>query len=693
MTHTFLMEIGLEEMPAHVVTPSRQQLVKRTQEFLQQNRLSYGKVSSFSTPRRLTVMVEELAAKQTDVKKEVRGPAKKIAQDADGNWTKAAQGFVRGQKMTTDDIIFKEQKGEEYVFLDKFIPGEPAKEVLTGMKDVITAMTFSTNMHWGDHDFEYIRPIHWIVALLDQVIVPFQVLDIKSGRKTQGHRFLGKAIELHQASDYLTVLEGQFVIADPAKRQAMIEAQIQKLVKANKWTVELDPDLLEEVVNLVEYPTAFSGTFAAKYLNMPDEVLITSMKDHQRYFYVRDQAGKLLPNFISVRNGNAEHLDNVISGNEKVLAARLEDAEFFYTEDQKQTIADYVARLKSVSFHDKIGTMYEKMQRVQLIAQALGEKVGLTADELTDLQRASEIYKFDLVTGMVGEFPELQGVMGEKYALLQGERPAVAQAIREHYLPISADGVLPESKVGAVLALADKFDSISSFFAVGMIPNGSNDPYALRRQAFGIVRILHDRQWHLSVTNFEQQMAQLLEKHQVTFNLDYGKNIQPIKQFMDDRMRQWFGNHQVNYDIVDAVLGGHNNDLMAMFDAAQVLGEQRQDTNFKESIEALTRVLRLADKANFGDQETLSVDPALFENDAEKNLYEAVKKVQEATPKHSVAENFVALRDLRPLIEAYFEATMVMVDDEKIRKNRLTQLAILARLIFTVANLNELIVK
>ncbi|MDN6334757.1 MAG: glycine--tRNA ligase subunit beta, partial [Lacticaseibacillus paracasei] len=367
--------------------------------------------------------------------------------------------------------------------------------------------------------------------------------------------------------------------------------------------------------------------------------------------------------------------------------------QFFYNEDQQQTIAAYVERLKKVTFHEKIGTMYEKMQRVQLIGQLLGKNLGLTSTELADLQRASEIYKFDLMTGMVGEFPELQGVMGEKYALLQGEKPAVATAIREHYMPISADGELPQTKVGAVLAVADKIDSIASFFAVGLIPTGSNDPYALRRQAAGIVRIVKAENWHLDISTLQQQSSQLLAEHNATFGLKLDAHITELQQFINERMRQWFGQHKVRYDIVDAVLASHENDLQQMFAAAQVLEQRKDDPAFKSTIEALTRVLRLSEKADFKSQASLTVDPALFENDAEQQLYSAVEAVRNQAAQRTIAENYQALEQLRPLIADYFEATMVMVDDEAVRNNRLKQLAILAHLIFSIADLNQLIVK
>ena len=488
MAHTFLLEIGLEEIPAHVVTPSVNQLVQKATKFLKEQRIDFDEVIPYSTPRRLTVKVTGLADKQADIEEEAKGPSKKIALDDEGNWSKAAQGFVRGQGVTVDDIFFKELKGTEYVYVKKFIPGKPVTEVLAGMKDVAMDLKFPTMMRWGSNDFEYVRPIKWLVALLDDEVVPFEILDIKTGRTTQGHRFLGEAVDVPSADKYLETLETQKVIADAGVRKAEIRKQIDALATENNWNIVVDEDLLEEVNNLVEYPTVFAGKFKEEYLQVPNEVLITSMKDHQRFFYVTDKEGNLLPNFVSVRNGNKDYLENVIAGNEKVLTARLEDAKFFYEEDQQHTIADYVERLKKVMFHDKIGTIYEKMERVNLLAKFLGNKLGLSETELKDLDRASMIYKFDLVTGMVGEFSELQGIMGEIYARLQGEDDNVSTAIREEYMPTSSEGELPQSNVGAVLSIADKLDSIQSFFAANMIPSGSNDPYALRRQALVITR-------------------------------------------------------------------------------------------------------------------------------------------------------------------------------------------------------------
>lgn len=694
MAKTYLLEIGLEEMPAHVVTPSVLQLKERMTKFLTDARLDFEDIKTFSTPRRLTVQVLGLADKQADVKKEVRGPAKKIAQDADGNWTKAAIGFSKGQGASTDDIVFKDVKGTPYVFVQTFKAGKTAAEVLTaGIKDVITKMNFPTMMKWSTFSFKYIRPIRWIVSLLDDAIVPVEILDVTADRVSRGHRFLGHDVEIATALDYEDDLASVQVIADADKRKAKIREQIADLAQAHDWQIKVNEDLLEEVNNLVEFPTAFAGDFDTKYLTIPDEVLITSMRDHQRFFYVTDAEDNLLPHFVSVRNGNTDHLENVALGNQKVLTARLEDAAFFYHEDQQHSIQEYVERLKKVSFHDKIGTMYEKMQRVMVISAFLADRFGLTETEKNQLHRAAQIYKFDLVTGMVGEFPELQGVMGDKYAVLKGEDPVVGQAIREHYMPISADGELPKSKVGAVLAIADKVDSISSFFAVGLTPSGSNDPFALRRQAFGIVRIVRDQGWDFPIRQIETAIQKELAANDATYNLDFAKQTAPVADFLTDRVKQWFSNHKLRYDIVDTVIKGSRQDIREMFKAADVLNAHQDDPQFKDTIEAFTRLLRITAKAKL-DAGDLTVDPSLFENDAEQKLYDAVEDLkQKVTSTMSMEDRFTALASLRPLIVDYFEQTMVMSKDEQVRDNHLKQLLTIAQMVNVMGDLNQLVVK
>ncbi|KAL3950854.1 glycine--tRNA ligase subunit beta [Lentilactobacillus hilgardii] len=692
MANNFLLEIGLEEIPAHVVTPSINQLKKRASDYLKDQRITFDQIKTFSTPRRLTLYITGLADKQPDIDKSVKGPAKKIAQDTDGNWTKAAIGFSRGQGATTDDITFKEVKGTDYVFVEKHIAGKSVDEVLTGMKDVITAMTFPTMMKWANYSFEYVRPIKWLVALLNDKVIPFTILDVSTDRVTSGHRFLGKDVELANADEYEEKLTQQFVIADAKKRKELIVKQIHKIAEDNDWQINLDPDLLEEVNNLVEWPTAFAGKFNEKYLKIPDEVLVTSMKDHQRFFYVTDGNGTLLPHFISVRNGNDYDIQNVIAGNEKVLTARLEDAMFFYEEDQKKTIAEDVERLKKVSFHDKISTMFEKMQRVQVISNYLGKQFGFSDKELEDEQRAAEIYKFDLVTGMVGEFAELQGVMGEKYALLNGEAPAVAKAISEHYMPISANGALPASNVGALLAVSDKLDSILTFFAAGMIPSGSNDPYALRRQATGIVRIVADKKWNFDLIDTLKAIINLQDEKQVAPKLDQAGQITAVSDFIKDRIKQYLDDLGIRYDISDAVTSGSQTDILFNISSGQVLQEQKDDDAFKSIIESLTRVLRISKKGHFKDND-LVVDGSLFENESEKVLNQEVASAAEGYYEISAKEDFDRLSGLKDAINAYFDATMVMDKDEKLRDNHLRQLTLLSHLILHLGDLDKLVVK
>lgn len=689
MANNFLLEIGLEDMPAHVVTPSVEQLKKRVADYLKEQRISFADINMFATPRRLAVIVEDLAEKQPDIDEEVKGPAKKIALDADGNWTKAAIGFSKGQGASVDDIVFKELKGVDYVYVQKHISGQPVQEVLAGLKDVAISMTFPTLMKWGANSLNYIRPIKWLVALYNEEIIPFTILDITTDRISAGHRFLGHDVEFNNPNEYEEKLTEQFVIASPSKRKQLIKKQIEAIANKNNWQINIDPELLEEVTNLVEWPTAFAGSFDPKYLVIPDEVLITSMRDHQRFFYVRDANDKLLPNFISVRNGNDYMINNVVAGNEKVLTARLEDAMFFYQEDQKNSVSDYVERLKNVSFHDKISTMYEKMQRVEVIAKQIAETIGLAAEAKANLTRAAQIYKFDLVSGMVGEFAELQGVMGEKYALLQGENPEVATAIREHYMPISANGELPETVVGAILAVADKLDSVMTFFAAGMIPSGSNDPYALRRQASGIVRIINDQNWSFDLNHVLSKVEEKEQEANVAPDIDLASQNEAVIDFIKDRIRQYLGDLKVRYDITDAVTNGLENNVLFIVRSAQALTDHKDDENFKSVIESLTRVLRIADKA----EAIVTVDPALFENAAETKLYDATTELAGDINELTADQLYEKLVQISPIINEYFDATMVMADDEALKNNRLSQMNDLAQLIYRLGDLNQLVVK
>lgn len=693
MTHTFLLEIGIEDMPQNVIVSAETQLLEKTTDFLNEVHLKFSDVTSFSTPRRFAILVEGLSDKQPDETLIVRGPAQRIAQDEDGNWTKAAIGFSKGQGGTVEDLVIKEVKGEPYVFIEKFVPGKNAYELLQDLNEVVKSIEFPKNMKWGNTSYQYVRPIHWMVALLDDEVVPFEVFDVSTGCTTFGHRFLGKQIEIDKPSTYEAQLKEQFVIANRNDRKNMIIKQIEDLCHENNWQVPADyPELLDEVTDLVEYPTAFYGKFAEEYLDVPSIVLETSMIDHQRYFPVRanTEEGKLLPFFISVRNGTADYIENVAKGNEKVLSARLADAKFFYEEDQKVAVADFAEKLKQVDYHEKLGSLYEKQVRAVNMADVIAGFYELTEQELVDLKRAASIYKFDLVTQMVNEFTSLQGTIGEIYALEQGESPAVAAAIGEQYKPTSATDELPETVLGKYLALIDKVDSILQFFSVDLIPTGSNDPYALRRQAIGVVRLIFNLEnYQVDLNEFIQRM---IEKSNFTGDqldtiTDYKeKVIRFILDRLDQIMQSEF---KLAHDIRQAALGSTQTNIIRIFQTANVLQEEKANEDFKAVVESITRVFNITKKqGNVGE-----VDEALIETESERDLLAAVRVLADTFHDSADANiRYQALKALSPIIDEFFEHNMIMVDDEAIKQNRLTLLHNLSSIARQYADFSLLVI-
>lgn len=689
MTKDYLFEIGTEEMPAHVVAKSVKQLADRTGKFLKDNGLSFKNIKTFSTPRRLTILVQELAEKQADIDEIKKGPSKKIALDKDGNWSKAAEGFVRGQNMSVDDIYFQKIKDVEYAYIHVKKEGKKATEILLGMDQIVKELAFPTKMRWGNYDLEFVRPIHWIVSLFGSEIIPVKILDIVAGRKTYGHRFLGESLVLATSDDYESALKSQFVIADANQRKNMILSQINSLCEKNNWQVKIDSGLLEEVTNLVEYPTIFSGSFNEKYLNIPKEVLITSMKDNQRYFEVYDHEGTLINHFIAIRNGNSDYLDNVIAGNEKVLVARLDDAQFFYDEDKKYPLSHFVEKLSSVSFHDKIGSMAEKMLRVKLIGEYIGEKINISSSELADFDRAADIYKFDLVTNMVGEFAELQGIMGTHYAELAGERKAVSQAIKESYLPSSADGDLPITKIGSLLSIADKLDTIIAFFGAGMIPNSSNDPYALRRSAYGIVRILINQSWNISIEDALKDIIALLKGKTVAKLPNDEATQAEISDFIINRVKQLLQVKKYSYDVIDTVLASNQQNVANILSIADILQENHDDSKFKKVVESLTRIANILKKASFSEAE--QINPDLFENNSEKALYDKINLLlDKSLDVKTLYSEFV---QLQPVIDEYFDSNMILDKNEAVKINRLSQLKLIDKLALEFGDLSKLVIK
>ena len=691
MTKSLLLEIGLEELPAQYVRTSSEQLATRVEDFFKQENLSFESVEAFATPRRLAVRVNGLEEEQEDRVEIFKGPSLAIAQK-DGAWTKAAEGFVRGKGLTTDDIYVETIKDVEYIHVKQLLQGKSTKEVVKKLSSVITDMKFPVTMRWAAHTFEYLRPIHWIVALYgEEVIEEIQVLDVKAGRVSRGHRFLGKDTEIANPEQYEKVLAEQFVIVNQDERKALVRKQIEELAAKNAWIVPIDEELLEEVSSILEYPTAFAGTFDEKYLVVPEPVLVTSMKEHQRYFVVYNAQGELQPYFISARNGNDYMIENVAKGNQKVLTARLEDALFFYEEDKKVPMTAFLKKLETLNFHAKIGSMTEKMTRVQLLVGRIASELNVDAKDIQTAQRAAAIYKFDLVTNMVGEFPELQGIMGEIYAKNYGETPEVARAIREHYMPISADGELPSSVPGALLAIADKLDTFLSFTAAGMLPTGSNDPYALRRQVMGLVQIVEAFDWHLEIEEF----AKLL------LGLDYAEFIEDKKEdvqafvlgFIRERLAQRMTTVTKRHDIIEAVLNSNSKSVPEQMKAVAVLEKEVSNSAIKDITEALNRVINISAKGFAEARHSSEYSLDKVETESERQLVESIATLRKDFENYSAQEKFSAFASITPKIHEFFNENMVMVDNEEIRANRLRFLRKLALMILEFADFTELIVK
>ena len=691
MTKSLLLEIGLEELPAQYIRTSSEQLATRVEEFFKQENLSFESVEAFATPRRLAVRVNGLEEEQEDRVEIFKGPSLAIAKK-DGAWTKAAEGFVRGKGLTTDDIYVETIKDVEYIHVKQLLQGKSTKEVVKKLSSVITDMKFPVTMRWADHTFEYLRPIHWIVALYgEEVIEEIQVLDVKAGRVSRGHRFLGKDTEIATPEQYEQALAEQFVIVNQDERKALVRKQIEELAAKNAWIVPIDEELLEEVSSILEYPTSFAGTFDEKYLVVPEPVLVTSMKEHQRYFVVYNAQGELQPYFISARNGNDYMIENVAKGNQKVLTARLEDALFFYEEDKKVPMTAFLKKLETLNFHAKIGSMTEKMNRVQLLVGRIANELNLDAQDVETAQRAAEIYKFDLVTNMVGEFPELQGIMGEIYAKNYGETPEVARAIREHYMPISADGELPSSVPGALLAIADKLDTFLSFTAAGMLPTGSNDPYALRRQVMGLVQIVEAFDWHLEIEEFAKL---LLGLDYVEFLEDKKEDVQAfVLGFILERLAQRMTTVTKRHDIIEAVLNSNSKSVPEQMKAVAVLEKEVSKAAIKDITEALNRVINISSKGFAEARHSSEYSLDKVETESERQLVESIATLRKDFENYSAQEKFSAFASITPKIHEFFNENMVMVDNEEIRTNRLRFLRELALMILEFADFTELIVK
>ncbi len=679
-----LFEIGTEELPANYMPNILKDLKTLSLKKLQDARVPFADVTVLGTPRRLAVLVSGVEETQADSTEEFKGPAVNIA-FKDGEPTKAAQGFARGKGVDVKDLVVK----DNYIYAVKHIQGRETAELLPHvLQEILTNIPFPNHMRWADFDFRFLRPIHWLVALFGTEIVPVSITDIRSDRYTMGHRFLSnKKIEIPVADDYEKILEENFVIADQDKRREMIRQQITELAREEGGEIEIAADLLEEVNYLVEYPTPLCGKFEDKYLALPEAAIITPMRDHQRYFPVRGKDGKLLNKFIAVRNGGKAFLENVTHGNERVLRARLSDAEFFFNEDRKQKLEAYEEKIKTVVFQEGLGNMYDKSQRLEKLVEMIhfGQQSRVPLD---DLKRAARLSKCDLVTGMVTEFTELQGVMGREYARLDGEKADVCEGIFEQYLPRFAGDILPKTEIGRILSIADKVDNIVATFSRGKAPTGSQDPFALRRQALGIINILLDSQKHMDMAKVVGASILLLKVPME----DVKELATQIIEFIRLRFRNLLLDQKIRYDVIDAVLADErNNDLYDLYLRAQALNEYVAGDKAADMIQAATRVNNLSSKAEV----EVPINDGLFIEQAEKDLYAVVKKLDTGMIPLMVRCDYKGalniLSELNAPVNKFFDDVMVMDKDEAIKNNRLSLLCLVKDLVNSVGDLSKLV--
>lgn len=710
-----LFEIGTEEIPAKFMPGILKQLKELAAAKMQELRIPFEDITVYGTPRRMAFIAGGVAETQADVVVEAKGPSVKIAY-VSGAPSKAAQGFARGQGVDVKDLVVR----DNYVYAVKHLAGQPVIELLPGLlTDILTSLTFPKTMRWADYDFRFVRPIRWMVALFGDQIIPVEICGVKSGKFSMGHRFMQQslkaaaesqgllsaalskvgnkvysalagvkgAVEIPSAGDYKKVMYDNFVMVDQDERRALILQQIKDLAAQNGGEAEINEDLLEEVNYLVEWPTALCGKFEEKFLSLPKECIITPMREHQRYFPVLDEDGNLLNKFITVRNGGSEHLDIVTHGNERVLRARLSDAEFFFNEDRATKLEDRLEKLKTVSFQEGLGNMCDKSERLVKMAEMLRFAINTPVDE-EELRRCALLCKTDLVTGMVIEFTELQGVMGREYALLDGEKPEVATGIFEHYLPRFAGDALPATTIGRIVGIGDKLDNICATFSRGLAPTGSQDPYALRRQALGVINILLDANYHVSLAKIIAGTLYLLDiKPEET-----GKLVPQIMEFFKQRLRNLLMDQGIRYDVIDAVFADkRNDDMVDLAVRCKALAAYVEAGNSEPLVQVSVRVSNLCKKI----EKEVAISGALFKDESENKLHEVVAAVsKEIIPEIVLYDYAAVLKAGEKVIEpvnAFFDNVMVMDEDENVKNNRLAMLEEVRGIVNAVGDLSLLV--
>ena len=672
MAKDLLFEIGAEEIPAGFMPNILGQLKQLAETKLNDAHLPFESIATYGTPRRLALIVKGLADTSAEISERHKGPSASIAYDADGNATKAAIGFARGKGLDVADLVVE----DGYIYAETKTAGVPAKDIVTDMlPQLITGLNFPKSMHWGNLDAKFVRPVRWLVALLDEEVIPVEFATVKSGNVTRGHRFLGAdEITIKNAASYVETLKENFVMVDQDARRELISKQLHDMAASKNASIVWDDDLLEEINYLVEWPTALCGGFEESYLALPDAAIITPMKDHQRYFPLVDQDGKLLPMFLTVRNGSDHSIEVVQAGNERVLRARLDDAKFFFNEDRKKPLIERQDGLTKIVFQEGLGNLADKTERLLTLGRVFSEECELHEDARVVLERATELAKTDLTTGMVTEFTELQGVMGKEYALLDGESPEVAEAIFEQYLPRFAGDVLPQTEAGKVLSIIDKIDNIVATFSRGLIPTGSQDPYALRRQTIGILNILLNSEWNISLRPIIVESMNLL-------NVPADKQdelLGQVEEFITLRLKNIFLDREVPHHVIDLLLSNNELSVADAEGLVKALLANRIDENV-ELVQAFTRMYNLVKDVTY-----TGVDESLLKEEAERALYEMATKASEASidawDKNDYDAVVAVPATLVPAINKFFEDVMVMDKDEAIKANRLQ----LVRLAYSV---------
>jgi glycyl-tRNA synthetase beta chain len=709
---TFLLEVGTEELPARFVDSAIAQWRSRIPTALAEHHLTSEHIAVYGTPRRLAVLIDGLPERQPDQEVEYKGPSVQAAYKEDKP-TKALEGFARSRNVALEDLEIRPTDKGEFVFVQQTIPGRPTADILVEqIPQWILGIEGPRLMRWGDGDLRFSRPIHWIVALLDRQVLPLELQNssiiIKSGRTSRGHRVLHPHdIEISQAADYLWCLRQACIEADPEQRKTLIQDQIQTIAKTVKGTADISVDLLQEVVQLVEWPSAVIGNFDAEFLQLPPEVTTTVMVNHQRYFPVRKSqtSTALLPHFITISNGDPAKADIIAAGNERVIRARLADGQFFYQADLGHPLKHYLPKLEQVTFQEALGSMRAKTDRISEIATLVATQLHCSKSESKTIQRAALLCKADLVTQMVGEFPELQGVMGETYALASGETQAVATAIAEHYLPKGAGDQLPQTLPGQIIGIADRMDTLVSIFGLGLLPTGSSDPFALRRSANAIIHII----WEASLP---LDLVELCQRTIEPFTNIYEKAkpellFQQLQEFLLQRLRSLLEEHAINYDLINAVLGDNDAEyteralrhVLEVRDRAQFLQTIRNDGRLDTIYETINRASKLSEK---GDLATTQLDPigvvkpALFQKTSEQAFYDALLHLN--TQLQGVQTEYdtlvQALSAIAPVVSQFFDgpdSVLVMDPDPAIKQNRLNLLGLLRNRARTLANFGAIV--